>query len=100
MRKMIDMKRTQAEKSDATDLAMPSVSDAPDYPYGLGICLTGDELDKLDLPDDCEVGDMIDIRAMGVVTSVSKRQVNGSSECRVEIQLTHIGLEDEETEDE
>lgn len=101
MRKMVPMERTPAEKASAmADMIMPSVASAPDYPPGLCICLTQDELDKLDLADDCEVGDMLDLRAMAVVTSVSKRQTNGVDECRVELSISHIAVESEDDEDE
>lgn len=97
MRKMVDMKRSAEEKAEAS---MPMGSwEMSDYPPNLSISLTHDDLAKLDLDDDCEPGDMIDIRAMGQVTSVSKTETNGEKCCRVEIQLTHIGLENEETED-
>ena len=96
MRKLVDMRRTLDEKIEAS---MPSPMMANDYPYGLAISLTQDELDKLDLDADCEVGDLIDLRALGRVTSVSKNEVEGKATCRIEIQLEQLGLEDEDHED-
>jgi hypothetical protein len=77
------------------DMPMPSTGDKPRYPCGLRICLTDQELKKLDLEADCEIGDMIDMRAFGTVTSVHKE--DGC--CRVEIQIERIALEDEMTEE-
>ena len=98
MRKMVSMARSSEEK--ARSMMPPSISDAPDFPYGLAISLTQDDLDKLDLDSDCEVGDMIDLRAFGRVTSVSKNEVDGQQRCRVEIQIEQLGIEDESLEDE
>lgn len=96
MRKMVDMRRSLDEKIEAT---MPSPMMQNDYPYGLCISLTHDELEKLDLDGDCEVGDMIDLRALGRVTSVSKTEVDGKPCCRIEIQLEQLAVEDEDKED-
>ena len=77
--KLVDMELDDEEKLDA---AMPiPMATKPDYPYGLKICLTHQELEKLDLDADCNVGDMIDMRCFGEVTSISKDGDN----CRIEI---------------
>lgn len=95
-RAMKDMARTTEEKVEAM---MPTVpADMPDYPYGLCISLTEAELEKLGLDDECEVGDMIHLFAMAQVTSVSKTQNDGGNCCRIELQVTHLGCEDEDTE--
>lgn len=96
MRKMVDMRRSDEEK---TEESKPDPLAGNDYPYGLCLSLTERELEKLDLDDDCEVGDMIDIRAMGRVTAVSKNQSDGKDRCRIEIQIESIGLEDEDKEE-
>ena len=96
--KLVDLELDDEDKLDA---AMPiPMADRPDYPYGLRICLTEKELAKLDLSDDCEVGDMIDMRCFGVVTSFSKNDTEGGSSCRVEIQIQRMAVENEMTEDE
>jgi len=97
-RKMIDMRRSLADKVEA--MAPSALSETADYPYGLCISLDHSDLEKLDLDGDCEVGDMIHIWAMCRVTSCSSREVNGNPECRVELQITHLGVEDEDEEDE
>jgi hypothetical protein len=69
------------------------------YPYGLCLSLDEDQLDKLDMckPD---VGDFIHLHAMARVTSVSEHEkTNGDACCRVELQITHLGLENEDEEE-
>jgi len=88
---MINMARSEEEDA-------PETMEQPIYPYGLCICLTSDELEKLDLDADAEVGDMIHITAMAKVTSISKRATTEGEDCRIELQITDIGLENEEEE--
>lgn len=74
--------------------------DRPDYPYGLRICLTNRELEKLGLDADCDIDDLIDMRCFGIVTSVSKNPgPDGETQNRVEIQIQKIALQDEMTEE-
>lgn len=91
--KMVDLELDDEDKLDAfMPIPMP---DKPRYPYGLRICLCKDELEKLglDLPD---VGDVVDLRAFGEVTSVS----DGEGGRRVEIQIQRLSIENEMTETE
>lgn len=91
---MINMARSMEEMQ----AGMPTMPEAPVYPYGLCICLTHDELDKLGLDADCEVGDMIHIMAMAKVTSISKNATSDGENCRVELQITDMSVEDEDLE--
>lgn len=95
---LVDMELADEDKIDTcTPIPCPT----PDYPYGLRICLTHRELEKLNLDDNVEVGDMIDMRCFGSVTSVSKDSgPNGEKSCRVEIQIERIAVENEMTETE
>lgn len=93
--KMTDMRRTDAEKEAAI---MPMEYQEADYPYGLKICLTTDELQKLDMEDGVEVGDYLHLHAFARVTSVSENEVNGVATKRVELTLTHIEAESEDEE--
>lgn len=86
--------------SDSEGDGLPEVSKMPIYPSGLCICLTNEQLDKLDMDGNPEVGDMIHLHAIGVVTSYSERNSERGPQCRVEIQLTHIAAEDEDEENE
>lgn len=94
----VDMQKTPKElKEDAAPISMGPQNL---YPYGLCICLTQEELDKLDLDQDVDTGDMIHLQAIGKVTSVSKYSTDEGQDCRVEIQLTSIALEEDSHDDE
>jgi hypothetical protein len=95
--KLIDM---EMDDEDVLDHPMPiSMPERASYPYGLRICLTHRELKKLGLDADCEVGDMIDLRAFATVTSVSTSDDgNSGAQCRIELQIEKLAVEDEMTE--
>lgn len=99
--KMVNMARTPEEKAEQMhrDSFPTPVSEMQDYPYGLCVTLTEEDLEKLDLDDDCEIGDMIDLRAFARVTSVNKNQVGGKDRCRVELQIEELSVENEATEE-
>jgi hypothetical protein len=84
------------------DREMPGATPSkPDYPWGLRISLTEKELEKLDLDcDECEDGDMVDLRAFAVVTSKSTETHDGKRTCRIELQIQKLAVENEMTEDE
>lgn len=69
------------------------------YPYGTTMCLETEQLEKLELGDDPQVGDMIHFQAIGRVTSSSRRETDKGVERRVEIQVTDIALDDEHEDD-
>lgn len=99
MAKLAPMANLEMSDEDKIDAIKPMAVDTPDYPYGLRICLTHRELEKLDLDDDVEVGDFIDMRCFGEVTAVSKNAgPNGENSCRVEIQITRMRVESEDRE--
>lgn len=88
--------------SDQKDCAMPCppAGDTPVYPWGLSISLSQDELDKLDLADDCCPGDHVLLHCLAKVTSVSKNDTAEGCKTRVEMQITAIAAEDDDSEDE
>jgi hypothetical protein len=90
---MADMAYSDDEKLEQM-MPMP-MSDRPDYPCGLCICLTQVELDKLGIEADCDVGDVIDLRAFASVKSVTKSGDN----CRVELQIEKLAIENEMDEE-
>lgn len=99
-RKFVDMRRTQEEKVEAAMESMPSPMNQSEFPYGLCLSLDEESLEKLDLDaTDVEIGDMIDIRMLGRVTSISKNEREGKSCCRIEIQGEQVALENEDTEE-
>lgn len=96
--RMIDMKKDAKEMMrDTMPFGMGSQSE---YPYGLSICLGNDELEKLGLDNECEVGDMIHLFALAKVTSLSKNDTGDGEKTRIELQITHLGCEDENEENE
>ncbi len=95
---LVNMAKNKEELAETPDIE--AAEDRPIYPYGLSICLTQDELDKLDLDSDCQVGDTIHLFAMAKVTSISKNETTEGENCRIELQITDLGLEDEDEEEE
>jgi len=95
--KLTDMELSDDEKIDRE---MPGATPSkPDFPWGLRISLTEKELEKLGLDADCDIGDMIDLRAFAVVTSVSKnKSTEGADSCRVELQIEKMAVESEDEE--
>lgn len=82
------------DDEEMIDNTMPSMPDRPEYPYGMRISLTGRELELMGLALP-KTGDMLDLRAMACVRSVSD---DGSTQ-RVECQLEMLKVENEEDDD-
>jgi hypothetical protein len=95
--KMVSM---ELDDEDVIDAIMPMpMPEKPRYPCGLKICLDQRQLAKLGLEPDCEIGDVIDMRAFARVTSVSMNETEHSGqECRIELQIEELALEDESQE--
>ena len=91
--KLQDMENEAEEPVEAAPLRA-----APKYSYGLAICLTEKELDKLGLDCDVEVGDYLHGMFFAKVTAVSTHAHEEGAGARVEMQITHLALEDESTE--
>lgn len=92
---MVDMKLDAEEQEEAMNPSPPA------YPYGLCISLCDDELEKLGLDDNVNVGDMLHMHCLAEVTSVSKRDdSNNGPSCRIELQIKFIAAEDEDEENE
>lgn len=91
---MVDLARTPAEQAEDD---MPCT---PIYPYGTCISLADDELEKLNMDEDVEVGDMFHFHALAKVTSVSRHETEDGKKNRVELQITHMEAEDEDDENE
>lgn len=83
-------------------MAAPDMGDQPIFPYGLAISLGDEELAKLDMEDDCNVGDMVCFKSLAKVTSVTKNDTVDGAKTRVELQIIGIeldGCHDENDED-
>jgi hypothetical protein len=99
---MIVMQSMELSDEQKLDAVMPMpMPDKPEYPYGLCICLTQAEFDKLGLdPDDAQVGGLVHGHFMARITSVSSRESDGDSDCRVEMQIEDLAIESEDAENE
>lgn len=98
---MVSMERTPADKKEIIEDSGPILPTISDYPYGLCISFCEDELEKLNLDsEDVSIGDMIHLVCMAEVTSISRNANQNGDSCRLELQITHIAAEDEDTEDE
>lgn len=90
--RMVDMELDDEGKIDSGYSVGPDKKPSrPDYPWGLRITLTGCELDKLGLDTDCDIGDVIDLRAFATVISISE---DGNSRC-VGLQIEKLAVEPE-----
>lgn len=69
-----------------------------DYPWGLAIHLTHEDLERLGLDCDVEPGDYLHGMFFAKVMSVSTRTHDAGAEARIELQITHLALENESTE--
>lgn len=97
--KLVDMRKSAEEKAEDMMTSPWSPGPASEYPYGLCICLTEAELEKLGADHEgLEIGDIFDIRAMARVTSVSENETEAGKTCRVEMQIVMMGVESEDEE--
>jgi len=98
---MVDLKRSDADKAEDAikGLCMPKSSE-PDYDYGLNLTFNEETIEKLNLDDDVSVGDFLHIHAFARVTGVHEDERDGKCNRRIELVLTHVASEDEESEGE
>ena len=99
---MIVMQSMELDDDEKLDTVMPiPMADAPEYPYGLKICLTQAEFEKLGLdPSEAIVGGIVHLHALARVTSYSCNQTEGGEDCRCELQITDMAVESEDEENE
>jgi hypothetical protein len=99
---MVDLALTDNERAEMSGMVAPALmeSKGPQYPYGTRITLCEKELDKLKLDiADAAIGDLIDMRCFGVITSLSQNDGPDGPCCRVEIQIQRMAVENEATEE-
>lgn len=97
----VDMELDDYEKSDIEKSYPVLKEDKPEYPYGLRICLTGSELDKLNLdPEDAFIGGIIHGHFLAKITSISANAGEEYSNCRIELQICSLAVESEDAENE
>lgn len=87
---MVNMQMSREEAKEYTE---PSVSDAPQYPYGLCLDLNDDALEKLGMKTLPAVGTEMSLMARVVVTRTSAYQTQGNeSETCLGLQITDMEL--------
>jgi hypothetical protein len=89
---MISMKLTPAEAKQETMLA--EASEAPEYPYGLTICLDDEILAKLGIDPSAlpPVGSVFFIEAKAQVCSTSQYQNQDGADASMSLQITDMSL--------
>lgn len=96
---MKDMSKTPAEIQDELSPAPSTKAERiNEYPYGLCICLDEDSINKLQIENMPEVGDGIMLMAVAKVTSVSSMETAAGARRRIELQITHMELEEGDDE--
>lgn len=93
---LVSMELDDEDKYDA-----PMVSDMqPDFPYGLKLCLTTAELEKLGIDvKDASIGDYFHITALACVTSISSNDSPNGPCDRLEAQIEAMSVPDMEDDD-
>lgn len=86
----------ELDDEDKMDMAIPAMPQ-PDYPWGLKICLTSAELEKLGIDvKDASVGDYFHINARACVTSISSTDGPDGPCDRLEAQIEDMNVPDME----
>lgn len=89
---MVSMELDDEDKMD-TAIMVSGKEVQPDYPYGLRISLTEDELSKLKLDaKDAGVGDYLNLKIRACVKSISSHKADDGECCRVELQIEEMGM--------
>ena len=91
---MVDMAKEPEENSEAQK------PEEPVYPFSLCLSLDDAELEKLDLDKNPEIGDYIHGAFLAKVTGVHKNAMQDGDKTCVNLQITHLALEDEGEESE
>lgn len=102
MAKLHPMKSMELDDESKLDAVMPIETAKPDYPWGLRISLTEEELGKLDLDHkDAQVGGVFHLHGLARITSVSvNKNSDGKETCRIEAQIEDLAIESEDEENE
>lgn len=99
--KIVDMKRTDAEKKAAEKLYKDMPVGGNDYNWGMCLNLGKEELAKLGIDELPEIGDEFHIYAVAKVTRVSASASEGGEDSKgIELQITHMGAMHEDDAEE
>lgn len=89
----------ELDDEEKMDMAMPSM-EQPNFPWGLRISLTSDELEKLGIDvKEASVGDYFQIRALCCVSSISSNDTAKGPCDRLEAQIEAMSVPDLEDGD-
>ncbi len=88
----VNMALDQEQKDE---MSAPQPCPTPKYPYSLCISFDQDMLDRLDLDNDCNVGDSLTMAVQAKVTCVNQTETDEGVRMRVEMQITDIALPEE-----
>lgn len=99
---MIAMQSMELDDEAKTDAPSPiPMATKPDFPYGLRICLTSDEIEKLGIdPEDAAVGGTFMLQGLARVSSVSCDKRDDKTCWRIEAQIEDLGILGSDDEDE
>jgi hypothetical protein len=95
---LVDLAMTPEEQEDAGMVAAApgDKGDGPRYPFGMSICFNKATLDKVGLTTNCSIGDLLDARIFGTITSISTNKRNdGTDDCSVSVQIEKMAVENE-----
>jgi hypothetical protein len=97
---LVDLALTPEEQEDNGMVCGGDPDDLPRYPWGMKLSFNKAEIEKLGLPENVSIGDLLDARIFAVVTSISKNQrSDGTDNCCIEIQVQKMAVSDELTDD-
>lgn len=90
---LVSLEMDDERKLDSVHpIAMP---EKPDFPYGMRISMTHDDLAKLGLdPEDARHGGVFTFTAKAKITDVSHHEDDAGKHSRVEAQITHMCVDD------
>ncbi len=93
---MVDMAMKPVEIENVKPINGADTPMPPMYPYGLCLSLNDETLDKLNMEDNCSVGDQVHFHCLAKVTSTTENEGSGK---RIELQVIAMSAEGEEDEE-
>lgn len=97
---MKDLKITKKEAKAKSESMVIGSPDQERYPYGLRLELNNDTLEKLGIDKLPSVGTVLMFEAKAKVVGSRQSATEGSENRSIELQITHIDLEEGETDEE
>lgn len=91
---MTPLQSMELTEDESFDSVMPiPMPDKPDYPYGLQICLTAAEMEKLGVdPTETKIGGVFHFEALARITSLNASSGESGDSFRMEAQITDMGV--------